>query len=207
MDFGSKDELRQHVWNLLEERGLARFPKPCKGRIPNFAGSEKACMRLEELSEFSAGKCIFSAPDYVLTRARELVIQNEKTLAVATPHMKKFLELSNIPETHVKQASSIGGFEKFGKKLGTRIDLIVQGSVAVDRKGNRIGKGSGYGDREFHILGSLNMLRPKAKVVTIVHEEQVFEDFGHLMEEQDVKVDYILTSKGMIQVKKSSILF
>jgi len=201
MDFNSKEEIRTHIWKLLEEKNITTFPRPCKGRIPNFVGSDEACNRLKDLHEFSSAKCIFSAPDYILTRARELVLQRKKVLAVATPHMRKFLEISNIPENKIKKATSIRGFELCGKRLSTEIDLMIQGSVAVDRKGNRIGKGRGYGDREFHVLKTLGMLNPHMKIVTMVHETQVFDDFSSLMNEQDVKVNYILTTEKIIQVR------
>jgi len=207
MHFASKNEVRAHVWNLLEKKNIAAFPRPCEGRIPNFVGSNEACKRLVELDEFSPANCVFSAPDYVLTKVRELVLQHNKTLAVATPHMKKFLELSNIPEDRIKRAASIRGFESYGNKLSTRADLFVQGSVAVDKKGNRLGKGKGYGDREYHVLKRLNMLNPRVKIVTVVHQEQIFDDFSHLMSDEDVRVDYILTPERTDQVKKSSILF
>jgi 5-formyltetrahydrofolate cyclo-ligase len=41
-----KRELRERVWRLLEERGVARFPRPVYGRIPNFVGAETAARRI-----------------------------------------------------------------------------------------------------------------------------------------------------------------
>ncbi|MCK5548143.1 MAG: 5-formyltetrahydrofolate cyclo-ligase [Thermoplasmata archaeon] len=206
MRFAGKEDVRRYVWNLLEERNIAAFPRPCVGRIPNFVGSEGACKRLKEVPEFASAKCVFSAPDYILTKARELVLDSRKILAVATPHMKKFLEISKMPESKIRRAASIRGFEEFGTKLGTGIDLFVQGSVAVDKAGNRIGKGKGYGDREHHVLKTLGMLKPGVKTVTIVHEVQLFDDLSHLMRKENVKIDYILTPERTIQVKKSSSL-
>jgi len=48
--FSSKDEARQAVWGRLQAEGLARFPFPPHGRIPNFTGAEQAAKRLFELS-------------------------------------------------------------------------------------------------------------------------------------------------------------
>jgi hypothetical protein len=31
-----KDQIRKEIWQLIEERGIARFPRPVYGRIPNF---------------------------------------------------------------------------------------------------------------------------------------------------------------------------
>jgi len=49
-----KRELRERVWRLLEERGVARFPRPVYGRIPNFEGAETAARRILQLEEFRA---------------------------------------------------------------------------------------------------------------------------------------------------------
>jgi 5-formyltetrahydrofolate cyclo-ligase len=204
MEFKSKQDVREHVWQVLEQKEIAAFPRPIKGRIPNFKGSGVAAGRLREIREFSSAHCVFCAPDYVLTRARELVLREQKVLAVATPHMKKFLEIRNIEEDCIVRASGIRGFEVFGERLKTKVDLMVQGSVAVDRKGNKIGKGSGYGDREFHLLKSLNMMKPKVMVATIVHGEQVFGDMSGLMNENDVKVDFIVTPEEIISVQDRS---
>jgi 5-formyltetrahydrofolate cyclo-ligase len=201
MEFGSKQDIRAYVWRLLEQKDIAAFPRSIMGRIPNFKGSDIAAGRLPKLREFSSAHCVFCAPDYVLTKIRELVLRERKTLAVATPHMKKFLEIKKIDEDCIAKASGIRGFEIFGERLNTKVDLMVQGSVAVDRKGNRIGKGSGYGDREYHVLQSLNMMRAKVKVATIVHGEQIFDDLSGLMSENDVAIDIIITPERIITIQ------
>jgi 5-formyltetrahydrofolate cyclo-ligase len=47
----SKEALRERVWALLARRRVARFPFPENGRIPNFAGAERAAARAAELPE------------------------------------------------------------------------------------------------------------------------------------------------------------
>ena len=37
-DFADKSAARQWVWDRLGAEGVARFPFPPHGRIPNFAG-------------------------------------------------------------------------------------------------------------------------------------------------------------------------
>ena len=195
----TKNFIRQRIWERLEKENLATFPKPCYGRIPNFFGSKKACERLVELKEFIDAKCVFCAPDYVLKRARELVsihnLERNKILAVATPHMKRLLEIKNVPKNEIGLATNIRGFEKYGKKLKTSVALFIQGSVAVDLKGNRLGKGKGYGDKEYWYLKNHDLLDEDAKVITIVHETQIMNDFSDVMNVMDVKVHYILTPK------------
>jgi len=194
----TKDDIRQRIWERLERENIAAFPRPCFGRIPNFVGNDVATMHLLELPEFRAARCVFSAPDHALKMARDLVLERGKVLAVATPHMRSFLE---IHPRGKPISTTIKGLFKHGVPLVTPVDLIIQGSVAVDRQGNRLGKGKGYGDKEIAYLKERGLARPGIKVVTIVHEAQVVDDLSRLVDENDVLVDYILTPDGVISVR------
>ncbi|MDQ1304698.1 MAG: 5-formyltetrahydrofolate cyclo-ligase [Actinomycetota bacterium] len=55
------------------------------------------------------------------------------------------------------------------------VDLVVCGSVAVDRRGARIGKGAGYSDLEVALLTEAGLLTVSTTIVTIVHALQVVE--------------------------------
>ncbi len=198
----SKEEIRNSVWKRMEEDGIADFPRPVFGRIPNFISSNKTCEKLRTLDEYKKAKVIFVAPDSPLRRAREIILEDGKTLIVALPHIKDIVEIDE--RINIKEATKISGFEKYGKPLKSKIDLMIEGSVAVDLKGNRIGKGKGYGDKEFEILKNKNFLNKNLKIITIVHEIQVFEDFSYLMNEKDVRVDIIITNKRIIYVNKIS---
>ena len=194
----AKELIRQKIWRLLEEKNIAAFPRPCFNRIPNFIGSWAASERIKQIPEFNSSRCVFCAPDFVLKRVREIVLESKKILAVALPHMVDFLEISE--RRYIKRATSIKGFREYGLPLKTKVELFVQGSVAVDRRGNRLGKGRGYGDREwFHLLDK-GLIGPEVKVITIVHDEQVWEDFSKLATETDKKVDYILTPTTIIKI-------
>ena len=193
-----KESIRQKIWRLLEEKNIAAFPRPCFNRIPNFIGSWVASERIKQILEFNSSKCVFCAPDFVLKRVREIVLESNKVLAVALPHMVDFLQISE--RRNIKQATTIKGFNRYGVPLKTEVELFVEGSVAVDRKGNRLGKGKGYGDREWFYLFENNLLRPKVKVVTLVHDEQIVKDFSDLTTGADKKVDYILTPTAIIKI-------
>ncbi len=193
-----KEEIRQSVWRYLENEGIADFPRPCFGRIPNFIGSDRATERLLTLEEFKRARCVFSAPDYVLKRARDLVLSLGKTLALATPHMKVFLE---IGPSQPRAPATIRNMARLGIPLKTPVELVLQGSVAVDKHGNRLGKGKGYGDKEIAWLKKHGLLAPNTPVVTIVHSSQIVEDLSALMGQGDVPVDYVLTEKEVIRCK------
>ena len=189
--WGSKKEIREFVWNMMVKERIAAFPYPPHGRIPNFVGAEAASRQIRKLDAYLSAECVFSPPDGVLIPLRRIVLMDGKILAYSTPHMTSFKMMK--PGKTVKV--SIKDLIRGGEPLTRRVDIAVVGSVAVDRKGNRIGKGSGYGDKELSFLRERN---PKLLSGTLVHSKQVFEDFSHLVQEHDVPVDFILTEKELI---------
>ena len=54
---------RQRVWDRLAAEGVARFPFPPHGRIPNFAGAGLAAARLLEIEPWKSAKAIKVNPD------------------------------------------------------------------------------------------------------------------------------------------------
>ncbi|MHA1607811.1 MAG: 5-formyltetrahydrofolate cyclo-ligase [Candidatus Freyarchaeota archaeon] len=194
----SKEAVRKYVWDMMIDKGIAVFPLPPHGRIPNFKGSTAAAYNIRKLEEYHSAECVFTGPDAALKPLRRLVLMDGKNLAYATPHMKEFrlLEAGSDPNK-----VSIKHLLILGKPLKRRVDIAVVGSVAVDHKGNRIGKGSGYGDKEVTYLKRLN---PRMLVGTLVHTCQVFKDLSHLAEPHDVPVDFILTERGIIRARRKS---
>ena len=47
--------LRKKIWDLMENRGIARLPRPVYGRFPNFEGAAQAAEKLKELSAGHSG--------------------------------------------------------------------------------------------------------------------------------------------------------
>lgn len=64
--FDDKQEAREWVWDLLQEESVARFPFPPHGRIPNFAGAERAAERLFEVPFWQGVERIKVNPDAIL---------------------------------------------------------------------------------------------------------------------------------------------
>ncbi len=193
--FRSKDDVRKFVWEKIKP--YSTFPPP-HGRIPNFKAAFKACERLRELKEWKKAEFVFSAPDSPLRRARELCIEDGKTLVMVKPHMEGFLILK--PEV-LEIRGTLKDMLKAGREVNPRaipeVDIFLQGCVAVDTKGNRIGKGRGYGDKEYFLLKNLGKL--KGPYVVVCHELQVFDDLSHLCERYDARCDIILTPKRVIR--------
>lgn len=72
-------------------------------------------------------------------------------------------------------------------------NIVFIPSVSVDIYGNRVGYGSGYYDK---VLTKLNSIK-----IAVVFEFQVFDDFLE-NNNNDVKVDYILTEKRLLNLNK-----
>lgn len=193
-----KKILREKIWRLLEERGVARFPLPLKDRIPNFKGSHQAAKLVSTLTQWKKAKVIFANPDFAQQKVRELALKDRKILIMATPRLKEgYLRID--PEEvrgREEEASTIKGAFRLGKKLKKlpKPDLIITGCVAVDKEGWRLGKGGGYGDRE---IATFIKEFGKIIVVTTLHDLQIVEKVPH--EEFDTKVDYIATPGKIIK--------
>jgi len=202
----SKEDIRLRVWNLMEEKSVAAFPKPIYHRIPNFIGAHKAAENLKDLPEYKSAAVISCNPDSPQRPVREMTLRDGKTLVMATPRMKQgflLIEPKKLPSSQIFEASTIHGAFKsghFAEPREVKIDLFVEGSVAVSLNGGRLGKGTGYSDQEYAMLKNAGALSPKTFVVTTVHDVQVVEDIPR--EEWDVSVDVIVTPTRIIRVKR-----
>lgn len=205
----SKDEIRKIVYKRLREAGVARPPYPIEGRIPNFKGAEQACRRIAALPEWRRAETVKINPDSPERSIRYLALAEGKLLLMPTPRLRNgflLLDPSRIPRERLREASTIRGAFRLGEHLETldklsarieRVDFIVEGSVAVDKYGGRLGKGHGYGDLEWGILRELGLVGEETPIATAVHDLQVFEE-KLPQEPHDVPVDYISTPTRLI---------
>lgn len=74
LELTTKKEIRQKVWEFMEENSLVVFPKPCFNRIPNFKGCNNASLFLEKLDEFKKAKTVQVTPDKAQETARFLTL-------------------------------------------------------------------------------------------------------------------------------------
>jgi len=194
-----KRQLREKIWREMEKSGVATFPLPCWGRIPNFYGAEAAADKLRLLEEWKRAKVVFVNPDSPQRKVRENALKDGKVLIMASPRLERGFILISPEKVRGKErlASTIRGAFKFGVQTRDlpKPDLIVEGSVAVDMKGHRLGKGHGYGDVEIEILEKKFGEIP---VATTVHDMQVVENVP--FEEKDRRVFIIVTPTRIIRV-------
>jgi len=204
-----KQRLREKIWNEMEAKGITLFPKPVHGRIPNFIGNEKAAENLRKLEIYKRARVIFVNPDAPQRKVRENALRDGKMVIMPVPRLKENFFLLLDPKKlkgKEREASTIKGAFKLGEKLRLEdlpmIDLKIQGSVAVDLSGNRLGKGGGYGDKECELLLKAGKVKKTAPLITLVHEIQVVEKVPR--EEHDFQVDYIITPERIIKIKPLS---
>uniref|UniRef100_A0A3Q3WZU9 Methenyltetrahydrofolate synthase domain-containing protein n=1 Tax=Mola mola TaxID=94237 RepID=A0A3Q3WZU9_MOLML len=201
-------DIRHKVWDYIEDKNLANFPRPVHNRIPNFKGAFTACERVSELQVFVQTAEVKVDPDKPLQGARLAVLQAGKTLLVPTPRLRTGLFNNITPprgasKEQLRICSSSQGVKDFSVPVGldakVKVDLVVVGSVAVSEKGFRIGKGEGYADMEYGMMASMGAVNDSTVVVTVVHDCQVVDIPEELIESHDLTVDYILTPTRVIE--------
>src|SRR3989442_14577039 len=80
-----KQALRERIWALMEERGVARFPLPLGDRIPNFKGAEQAAALAADLPEFRAARRLKCNPDSPQRALRLRALREGKVVFMAVP--------------------------------------------------------------------------------------------------------------------------
>ncbi|QLH77909.1 5-formyltetrahydrofolate cyclo-ligase [Halosimplex rubrum] len=199
-----KESLRRTVWDHLEDSGEARFPFPPHGRIPNFAGADRAAERLAGLPEWTEAARLKANPDAPQLPARRAALAAGKTVFMAVPRLRDercFYRLDPAELAEPDAAATVSGVADHAQQVGPdavgRIDLVLVGSVAVSPSGARVGKGEGYSDLEFAVLSELGLVDAETTVVTTVHESQVRE--GIDPDAHDVPVDVVVTPERTIR--------
>jgi 5-formyltetrahydrofolate cyclo-ligase len=204
-----KQALRERIWRTMEAKGVALFPGAF-GRIPNFRGALEAARFLTTLQEWQKAKTMKANPDSPQAPAREFALRDGKTLFMAVPRLRQercFVRLDGeILRGRAHWASTIKGAFKVGKLVHPSemptIDFVLIGSVAVNLKGARVGKGGGYSDLEFAIARQLNIVSETTPVVTTVHPLQIVDDEIPMLP-HDIPVDFIVTPEGVIATERA----
>jgi len=196
-----KQKLRKTIYNDLIEHQISTIH--CIGRIPDFKGSEEAAENLRQTLEWNMSHTIFVSPDTAQIKVRENALMDNKLLIMVTPKIQDgYLKLD--PESlqkHENEASTKEGAFKYGKKIDElpKVDLVVEGSVAVDLEGGRLGKGGGYGDREIEYLKKTGSIKQDTPIVSTVHNLQIIEQVP--TEGHDQKINMIVTPDKVLRIR------
>jgi 5-formyltetrahydrofolate cyclo-ligase len=195
-----KESVRTKIWENMERNNISITSS--HGRIPHFHGSIKASNLLKNTIEWKNSNTIFVSPDTAQKTVRKNVLKDGKHLIMPTPKLLNGyikLEPSNTIGRE-EEASTIEGAFKHGRIITSlpNIDMVVEGSVAVDMHGGRLGKGGGYGDMEISYLKNNKLIQPDTPIVTTVHEIQIIERIP--LEPHDEKINMIITPERIIRI-------
>jgi 5-formyltetrahydrofolate cyclo-ligase len=207
-----KWEIRKRIWDMMEEKNIAQFPRPVHHRIPNYVDADKAALRLSQMREFVDAKVVKVNPDTPQKMVRYHVLETGKTLLTPQPRLRtgffSTLHKDDIPpeeERGVLAACTSAGAAKYGSPISLdrkiKVDLIVVGSSCVTREGARLGKGEGFAELEYGILRWMGAVDDSTLVVTTVHDSQLLpseEIPREKLLEHDVPVDVIVTPTQVI---------
>lgn len=199
----AKDVIRERVWHALEEAGAA--PRGVHGRIPAFVGADAAADRLAELAEWKSARVVKANPDRAQLPVRINALDAGKLLYMAVPKLateRPFYVLDphalDVAPTEAATSAVASDVAETADVDALRpVHLVVCGSVAVDHRGVRLGKGAGYSDIEVALLADAGLIDDHTTIVTTVHEMQVLDEplphAGH-----DFTVDLVVTPTRVI---------
>jgi 5-formyltetrahydrofolate cyclo-ligase len=203
----SKEEVRRDIWRAMDREGVSRFPG-AEGRIPNFAGAKSAAERLARHPAWIGAQVIKANPDSPQTHARRLALAQGKTLVMAVPRLRdqhpfRLLDPRRLSERELREAATIKGALGHGKVIDIdqvpELDLVLTGSVAVNLKGARLGKGGGFSDLEYALLSEAARIDRRTVVATTVHPIQIVRE-NLLMTGHDIPVNLVATPRAVIEV-------
>jgi 5-formyltetrahydrofolate cyclo-ligase len=203
----SKEQVREEVWRAMEREGVARFPG-AEGRIPNFAGAKAAAERLARHPAWTNAETIKANPDSPQTHARRLALAQGRLLVMAVPRLReqhpfRLLDPRQLSQEQRREAATIKGALRYGTVIDLdqvpELDLVLTGSVAVNLKGARLGKGGGFSDLEYGLLSEAGKIDRRTIVATTVHPIQILRE-NLLMTGHDIPVNLVATPRAAIDV-------
>jgi 5-formyltetrahydrofolate cyclo-ligase len=204
----AKQAVRERVWNLLEAEHAVE--PGVQGHIPNFLGADAAADRLASLPAWKDAHIIKAVPDTAQLPVRARALADGKTVYMAVPKLaeaRPFYLLDPATLTlPPAEAATMRAAAAHAPRLAIDelqpIDLVVCGSVAVNRKGDRIGKGAGYSDLEVALLHDAGLLGRDTLIATTVHPLQALDEELPATE-RDFQVDLIVTPDEAISCRPS----
>lgn len=205
----AKHAIRERVWDLLETRRAVHAPD-VHGRIPDFIGSASAAAQLASLPTWENAQVVKAVPDRAQLPVRVRALEDGKLVYMAVPKLAELrpfylLDPARLTRPPGEAASSRVAARDAPKVFISElrpIDLVICGSVAVNRRGERIGKGAGYSDLEVALLHDAGLLGPRTIIATTVHRLQVLDE-PLPTADHDFEVDFIATPDEVIACSPS----
>lgn len=176
-----------------------------QGRIPAFFGADEAAERLAMLPVWQSARVIKAVPDTAQLPVRARALEAGKLIYMAVPRLADELPFYLLDPESLTVPPAEAAAKEVAARLARKVsvadmqpvDLVICGSVAVNREGVRLGKGAGYSDIEMALLLEAGLIRPATVIATTVHSLQVIDE--PLPEtEHDFSVDVIVTPSDII---------
>jgi 5-formyltetrahydrofolate cyclo-ligase len=199
----AKQAVRERAWRRLMDGGGA--PPDSYGKIPGFHGAEETAVRLAGQPEWQQATTVKANPDWAQLPVRRRALEDGKLLYMAVPRMAALEPFYVLDPTTLTVPAAEAAEKRRAAQVARRlsveamrpVDVVVCGSVAVNRSGARIGKGAGYSDLEVALLVEAGVVTDATVIVTPVHGLQVIEE--DIPEtEHDFSVDIIVTPDEVI---------
>ncbi|WP_280266070.1 5-formyltetrahydrofolate cyclo-ligase [Nocardia wallacei] len=200
----AKQVVRERIWSLLAHERAVPDGAPCN--IPEFVGAAAAADRLAELPEWRAARVITTVPDTAQLPVRRHALAAGKLIYMACPRLAAAKPFYLLDPAYLPVPAAEAARKDIAVRIARNvevdemlpIDLIVLGSVAVNRRGVRLGKGAGYSDIEIALLQEVGLIDERTLIATTVHRLQVVDD--ELPEaDHDCRVDLIVTPDAVIR--------
>ncbi|MGH3980897.1 MAG: 5-formyltetrahydrofolate cyclo-ligase [Pseudonocardiaceae bacterium] len=198
----AKHAIRERVWDHLLREHASADPH---GRIPDFVGAAATAHQLATLPAWQQARILEANPDQPQLPVRARALRDGKLVYMAVPKLADSMPFFRLDPAELGEESEALAAHRTAARVAPKVavadmqplDLIVCGSVAVNRNGVRIGKGAGYSDIEVALLAEAGLIGPKTTIVTTVHHLQVLDEpLPH--DEHDFTVDYIVTPDEII---------
>ncbi|WP_007024378.1 5-formyltetrahydrofolate cyclo-ligase [Saccharomonospora iraqiensis] len=201
----AKRDVRHRVWERLDELRVTRFPG-AHGRIPNFVDAERAAAALAQVPEWAAAWVVKVNPDAPQLPVRSRALAQGRVLVMPAPRLAAEEPFVVLDGASLEEAPRRAAAKERVLELGTpaavdelpHVDLVVCGTVAVNRAGVRVGKGGGFSDIEYGLLAEAGLVGEGTVVATTVHGAQVLdEDLPETA--HDFRVDLVVTPDEVIR--------
>jgi len=200
----AKESLRHEIWERLDAHHAVPASS-ARDRVPTFVGALEAADLLTTTDEWRRARSVLANPDKAQLPVRAAALRAGKTVYLALPELDTEAPFHRLDPAEltipVEDAASMRTATLFSPAVGLAdlpvIDLVVCGSVAVNRAGARLGKGTGFADIELALLADAGRISAETTIATTVHPLQVVD--GPLPEtEHDVRVDLVVTPEEVV---------
>jgi 5-formyltetrahydrofolate cyclo-ligase len=199
----AKATVRAQIWDRLARAQVV--PPDVHGHIPDFEGAQAATDRLAQLPAWKSARIINAVPDRAQLPVRARALAEGKVVYMAVPKLATLEPFQLLDPEHLTIPPQEAAAHEIAMQVGQPVsldrmqpvDLVICGSVAVNRHGARLGKGAGYSDLEVALLTEAGLLSTATTIVTTVHPLQVL---NHDLPESDhdFRVDLVVTPDDVI---------